>query len=195
VTETKSPEPNAINNYSPVVSAKKPERRFLIQYSILSLVIFLPLLGAFRFIRNVYPIASWNVMMAGGELQQGRTYYILRGETVSGEVVDVRAMSLTNALSGRTWGMVNATVGNEAFKLSSLHPENAALLTRVGGIENLPLGTRVPELLQAWGELYNKQQSASSPHRLKAIRIDMYRWEGGSYSDYDKFVESWRKEL
>jgi hypothetical protein len=69
------------------------------------------------------------------------------------------------------------------------------MLASVGGVENLPAGARLPELLQAWGQLYNSQQPASSPRRLKAIRIDMYRWEGGRYGDYDKFIESWRKDL
>src|SRR5215216_3059973 len=126
--------------------------RLLIKYAILTSVIFLPLLWSFVFVRNLYPITAWNVMMAGGDLQRGRTYCILRGETVSGEVVDIRPITLTNALYSRMWTMVNATVDNQS-------------------------------------------QPASSPQRLKAIRLDMYRWEGGGYSDYDKFVESWRKEL
>ena len=39
------------------------------------------------------------------------------------------------------------------------------------------------------------QEPAAAPQRLKAIRLDMYRWESGRYADYDKFIESWRKEL
>ena len=134
-------------------------------------------------------------MMSAGDLQRGRTYYVLRGETLSGETIDIRAMGLTNALYSRTWGMVAATAGNESFKLSSLHPSNAELLASVGGIQNLPPGTRLPDLLQAWGQLYNNQQSASSPRRLKAIRLDMYSWDSGRYADYDRFLYSWRKEL
>ena len=91
--------------------------------------------------------------------------------------------------------MVNATIGNQSFKLGSVHPDNEALIRQFGGVENLPPGVRLPDLLQAWGELYNKQQPDSSPQRLKAIRLDLYRWESGTYSDYDKFVETWRKEL
>jgi len=134
-------------------------------------------------------------MMAGGDLERGRSYCILRGETVSGETVEIRPIKLTNALYGRTWTMVNATVDNQSFKLASIHPDNEELVRRFGGVENLPQGVRLPDLLQVWGDLYNNQQPASSPHRLKAIRLDMYRWEGGRYSDYDKFIESWRKEL
>jgi hypothetical protein len=171
------------------------ERRLVIWYAILTFIVFAPLLWAFVFVRNVYPITAWSVMMAGGDLERGRTYYILRGETLSGETIDIRPMSLTNALYSRTWGMVNATVANASFKLPSIHPANAELMNRMGGLDNLPAGTRVPDLLQAWGDLYNQQQPPSSPHRLKAIRIDMYRWEGGGYRNYDNFIESWRKEL
>ena len=178
---------NARNQYS--------ERRLVIRYTLLTCAIFLPLLGAFVLLRSVYPVAAWTVMMASGSLQRGRAYYILRGETMSGETIDIQAIELTNAMSSRTWTMVNATVGNESFKLRSLHPSNAAMLASVGGVEKLPAGARLPELLQAWGQLYNNQQPASSPRRLKAIRIDMYHWDGGQYGDYDKFIESWRKDL
>ena len=90
--------------------------------------------------------------------------------------------------------VVNATIGNQSFKLASIHPDNEELMRRFGGVDNLPPGRRLPDLLQAWGNLYNEQFPAS-PQRLKAIRLDMYRWESGSYSDYDKFIETWRKEL
>ncbi len=175
--------------------ARRSERRLLLRYIVLTCVISLPLFWAFARVRNVYPIATWNVMMAGGDPERGRIYYVLRGETLSGETVDIRPMGLTNALYSRTWGMVAATASNESFKLQSLHPSNAALLASVGGIENLPPGARLPDLLQAWGQLYNSQQSASSPRRLKAIRLDMYSWDSGRYSDYDRFLYSWRKEL
>jgi hypothetical protein len=171
------------------------ERRLIVKYALLTLAIFLPLFWAFLFVRNVYPIAAWNVMMAGGDLERGRSYCILRGETISGETVDIPPIKLTNALYSRTWTMVNATIDNQSFKLTSLHPENEALVRRFGGVENLPPGVRLPELLQAWGYLYNKQYPVASPQRLKAIRLVMYRWESGRYSDYDKFIESWRKEL
>jgi hypothetical protein len=170
-------------------------QRLYIKYAILTVAIFLPLAWAFLSIRNVYPITAWNVMMAGGDLERGRSYCILRGETVSGETIDIRPLNLTNALYSRTWTMVNATIANQSFKLASIHPENEELLRRFGGVENLPPGVRLPDLLKAWGDLYNKQQPDSSPQRLKAIRLDMYRWESGGYSNYDKFIESWRKEL
>ncbi|HET6852835.1 MAG TPA: hypothetical protein VFH46_11070 [Pyrinomonadaceae bacterium] len=170
-------------------------RRVTIKYAILTAAIFLPLIWSFLFVRNLYPFTAWNVMMAGGDLERGRSYCILRGETVSGETIDIRPIRLTNALYSRTWTMVNATIDNQSFKLKSIHPDNEELVRRYGGVENLPPGARLPDLLQAWGDLYNKQQAASSPQRLKAIRLDMYRWESGRYADYDKFIESWRKEL
>jgi hypothetical protein len=170
-------------------------KRLVIKYAILTAALFLPLFWAFLSVRNVYPIAAWNVMMAGGDLERGRSYCILRGETISGETIDVAAIQLTNALYSRNWTMVNATIDNQAFKLKSLHPQNEAMLREYGSIENLPAGARIPDLLQAWGEIYNQREPESSPERLKAIRLDMYRWESGRYADYDKFVESWRKEL
>src|SRR5690349_23694889 len=101
-------------------------------------------------------------MMAGGDPERGRSYCILRGETVSGQTIDIRSIKLTNALYSRTWTMVNATIDNQAFKLKSIHPQNEALMRRFGGIENLPPGVLVPDLLAAWGELYNKQLPPSS---------------------------------
>lgn len=159
------------------------------------MAIFAPLIWAFLFVRNVYPITSWNVMMAGGDLERGRNYCMLRGETVSGETIDIPAIELTNALYSRTWTMVNATVGNQSFRLPSVHPANAELIRSAGGVDNLPPGARLPDLLEAWGRIYNDRLPGSSPQRLKAIRLDMYRWEGGTYSDYEKFIQSWSKEL
>ena len=166
-----------------------------IKYACLTFAIFIPLLWAFVYIRNVYPVATWNVMMAPGLLGHGRTYWILRGETVSGETIDVRPITLMNAMYSRTWTMVNATVDNQAFKIPHLHPANAELLRQSGGIDHLPAAARLPDLLRAWGDLYNERLAANSPQRLKAIRLDMYRWEGGSYSDYDHFIQTWRQEL
>jgi hypothetical protein len=169
--------------------------RLHVKYAILTGAIFLPLFWAFVYVRNVYPIATWNVMLGGALLERGRSYWILRGETVTGETVDIRAIELTNALYSRNWTMVNATVGNQSLRLTNVHPANAELLSLVGGVENLPPGARVPDLLRAWGTIYNDRLQDSSPQRLKAIRLDMYRWEGGHYADYDKFIQSWRQDL
>jgi hypothetical protein len=171
------------------------ERHFRLRYTLLTTAILLPLVWAFVTIQNVYPVAAWTVMMAGGNLQRGHRYFLLRGETVSGEVVDIPAIELTDALSAQNWGLVTATVANRPFQLRSPHPANAALLTTIGDTEKLPPGTRLPELLRAWGTIYNSRWPSSSPRRLRAIRLDAYQWIGQSYSNYDHFVESWRQEL
>jgi hypothetical protein len=167
----------------------------IVKYAVLTAALFLPLIWSFLFVRNLYPFTAWNVMMAGGDLERGRNHCMLRGETVSGETIDIPAIDLTNALYSRTWTMVNATIDNQSFKLTSIHPRNEALVRQLGGVERLPPGARLPDLLRAWGEIYNQQQAPSSPQRLKAIRLDLYRWESGRYADYDKFIESWRTEL
>src|SRR5215208_5457116 len=202
--KSRSTKPEAAWNESLITSkvtnlsappSESRDRRLTIKYAILTAAIFLPLIWSFLTVRNLYPIAAWNVMMAGGDLERGRSYCILRGETVSGETIDLAAIELTGALYSRNWTMVSATIDNQAFKLKSIHPQNEEMLRRYGGIENLPPGARIPDLLQAWGDIYNKREPESSPKRLKVIRLDMYRWESGRYADYDKFVESWRKEL
>lgn len=169
--------------------------RLQFKYAILTAALFLPLTWAFVTIRNLYPVAAWNVMMSGGMLERGRSYWILRGETVSGEIIDIRPMSLTNALYARTWTMVNATVDNQSFKLPNPYPANAELMRQAGGLEHLSPGARLPDLLRTWGDLYNERLPPESPQRLKAIRLDMYRWEGGSFDNYDKFIETWRQDL
>jgi hypothetical protein len=177
------------------IEEKTSERHLRRRYAILTLGLLLPLLISFILARNVYPVASWTVMMSGGNLQRPWTYYVVRGETVLGQTVDVEPPELINALYGRTWSLVGATVNNEAFKLRSPHPHNSALLRAEGELGQLPRGARVPELLQVWGSLYNSKLPATSPKRLKAIRIDVYRWDSGGYYNYDRFIETWRHEL
>src|SRR5437660_1288769 len=61
------------------------ERRVALRYGVLTFALFVPLLVAFVFVRNLYPFAASTEMMEGGDPQAGRTYYVLRGETVAGE--------------------------------------------------------------------------------------------------------------
>lgn len=172
------------------------ERRLAIKYAILTAAIFLPLFWAFLSVRNLYPFTAWNVMIgSGGDLERGHNYCILRGETVSGETIDIPAIGLTNAMYSRNWTMVNATINNQSLKLTSIHPRNAELIQQAGGVDKLPAGARIPDLLETWGRLYNQRLPEASPQRLKAIRLDRYRWEGGSFSNYQNYIESWRKEL
>ena len=135
------------------------------------------------------------MMMSGGNSAAGQTYYMLRGETLTGETVDLHAVRLTNALSNVAFGLVSATIENKSFSIRSPHPANVALLTNFGGAENLPPAARLPDLLRSWGEIYNSRLPASSPQRLRAVRLDAYQWEPGSYSNYSTYVKTWRVEL
>lgn len=175
--------------------AKQSEAALRIRYALLTLALFGPLFLSFAFVRNLYPFAASTMMMGGGELGRGSTYYVLRGETVSGESVWLPPVDLTNALANNTWGLVSATVQNKAFSIRYPHPENLALLSSSGGLEALPQAARLPELLRAWGEIHNARLPESSPQRLRAVRLDAYRWEGGRYANYDRFIQSWRVEL
>lgn len=170
-------------------------RRLRLRYAMLTAALFLPLIASFVLARNVYPVASWTVMMSGGSLQRPWTYYVVRGETSQGNIVDIRAPELIDALYGRNWSLAGAAVNNDAFKLRWPHPQNEAVLRSQPDISKLPRGVLVPQLLKTWGRLYNAQVPASSPARLIAIRIDVYRWDSGGYNNYDRFVETWRQEL
>jgi hypothetical protein len=170
-------------------------RRLRVRYAILTAALFLPLLWAFLAVRNLYPFAAATMMMEGGRLDRPRTYYVLRGETSGGETVELPPVRLTDALTGRHWGLVAAAVENKSFRLRWPHPSNVALAESVGGIDRLPDAARLPELLRAWGGLHNASLPADSPRRLRAVRLDAYRWEGRAYADYDTHVRTWRQEL
>lgn len=170
-------------------------RRTRVRYALLTAALFAPLLLSFISIRNLYPFAASTMMMAGGDISRGTDYYILRGETQAGETIDLPPAGLTDALSWRHWSLVGAALENKSFTIPTPHPANAALAAEAGGIEKLPRAARLAELLRAWGEIYNSRLPASSPRRLRAVRLDVYRWDGRVYGDYERFVESWRTEL
>jgi hypothetical protein len=170
-------------------------RRVRLRYALLTAALFAPLLYSFLAVRNLYPFAASTMMMAGGDPNRGATYYHLRGETVGGETLDLPPAELTGALSWRNWSLVSETVKNKEFAIYNPHPSNAALAASAGGAEKLPPAVRLPELLRAWGAIYNLRLPRDSPRRLRAVRLDAYRWEGRSYEDYERFVESWRAEL
>lgn len=174
---------------------QRAARYWFRRYAVLTVALCVPLVWAFGTLRQVYPVAAWAVMVDSRALQHGRTYFILRGETISGETLDIPATHLTNAMSARAWSMTSATEQNASLFLDSPHPDNVRLLALVGGSERLPRGARMPDLLRAWGEIYNARQPVTSPHRLRVIRLDVYRWEGGDYTHYDRFLETWRVEL
>lgn len=174
---------------------RETARRVRVRYALLTAALFAPLLYSFLAVRNVYPFAASTMMMAGGDLGRGATFYRLRGETLSGETIDLPPAGLTDALSWRHWSLVSETVKNRQFTIFKPHPANAALSTSAGGVERLPRAARLDELLRAWGEIHNSRLPEGSPRRLRAVRLDAYRWEGGAYEDYERFVESWRSEL
>jgi len=170
-------------------------RRTKVRYALLTAALFVPLLYSFLAVRNVYPFAASTMMMAGGDLGRGATYYRLRGETADGETIDLPPASLTDALSWRNWSLASETVKNREFTVFKPHPSNVALAASAGGVDKLPRGARIEELLRAWGEIYNSRLGEDSPRRLRAVRLDEYRWEGGSYGDYERLAESWRAGL
>lgn len=175
------------------VQRSAKERRWLIRYAALTVALAVPLLLAFVSIRNLYPFAASTMMLR--DRDRGSNYYILRGETQSGETIDLPPINLTNALSGRHWGLVAATVENKSFQLSALHPENARLAAVYANADNLPRAARLEDLLRAWGFIYNSRLHGSSRQRLRSIRLDAYRWEGEITGDSGRFVESWRASL
>ncbi len=168
------------------------ERRVLTGYSVLTFLLLVPLLLSFLFIRNLYPFAASTMMLR--DRDRGSDYYILRGETLGGETIDLPPINLTNALSGRHWSLVSAAVENKSFKISSLHPENARLAATYAGAD-LPRAARLEELLRTWGFIYNSRLPEASPQRLRSVRLDAYRWKGEIAGDSGQFVESWKAAL
>lgn len=171
------------------------EQSLVRRYLLLTVGLGVPLLLCFVFARNLYPFGASTMMTGGGDLQAGWTYYVLRGETLTGEIIDLPAVKLTNGLSNNAWAFVPAVVENKSFTISSPHPANIALIAAAGGAEKLPPARRVDDLLRAWGSVFNSRLPANSPQRLRAVRLEEYRWPGGAYRDYDKFMRSWRAEL
>jgi hypothetical protein len=171
------------------------DRRALVRYAVLTVALFIPLILAFVSIRNLYPFAASTMMLGLKDMQSGQDYYVLRGETASGETIDLPPIKLTNALTGRSWSLVSAAVENKSFNIRSPHPENIRLAAAYGGIDKLPRAARLEDLLRAWGGIYNSRLPGSSNQRLKSVRLEAYRWEGGINGEYDRFVESWRAVL
>lgn len=171
-------------------------RRLVLRYALLTAALFGPLLLAFLTLRNLYPVAASTMMMGGWSLGRGRTYYVLRGETGEGAAVDIPFVSLVDAMHSRASGLVAATVENDSLTLfRPAHPLNEALVREYGGADKVPDAARVPDLLRALGGIYNSRLPGGSARRLRAVRLDEYRWEGGRYGDYDRLVRSWREEL
>ena len=170
-------------------------RSLLARYLVLTICLGVPLLISFAFARNLYPFAASTMMKGGGDLHVGWTYYIMRGETLTGEIIDLPPVELTNGLSNMAWILVPVVVENKSFTISSPHPANLALIAEAGGAEKLPEARRVDDLLKGWGAVYNSRLPANSPRRLRAVILEEYRWAAGNYNNYDKFMRSWRAQL
>jgi hypothetical protein len=169
-----------------------PDQRYwLIRYVALTIALVAPLIWAFVGIRQWYPIPAWSLFSEYAPITEGRTFFILRGERADGTVIDIPAISITDALQQRNHTMVSYVMDNASFELESPHPDNAALLAKHGNV--LLPGARVAELLRGWGAGYNLR--VSSEDRLAAIRLDEYHWPGGKFEGFDEFVRSWRCEL
>jgi hypothetical protein len=169
------------------------ERRMMIRYALLTISLSVPLLLAFASLRNLYPFAASTMMLR--DRDPGSNYFILRGETVGGETIDVPPINLTDALSGRHWGLVSAAVENKSFKISAPHPENVRFAAPYANVADLPRAARLESLLRTWGLIYNSRLPPSSRQRLRAVKLDAYRWEGDIAGDSGEFVESWKAVL
>jgi hypothetical protein len=188
---------NNLNRSNPETSDVS-DRRWRIRYAVLTFALFAPLLVAFIFVRNLYPFAASTMMMRGvlGDAPGALPSYVLRGETSSGEIIDLAPVSPTSALSEVTWVLVRGTVDNKSFAMRTPHPANAALLESVGNDPfKLPRAARLNELLRSYGAIHNSRLPPSSPQRLRAVILSRYHWDARSYRDYQRFVESWRVEL
>lgn len=174
-------------------NGREGERRWAARDALLTVLLCAPLVWAFASVRNLYPFAAWTVMLPV-DASRPHTYHVLRGETQAGETVDISAAALTDALSGRHWTLFRATVDNAAFKIRSPHPSNVAMMEAAGGIERLAAGARLAELLRAYGDIHNSRLAPNSPQRLRAVRLEEYRWGGGP-ADQHTLVRSWRQEL
>lgn len=169
-------------------------RRILLRNTLLTLGIFIPLLGAFLTGIEWYPISNYKMFYGASALQKGDglNYFIFRGETAAGNTIDIAPIKIMNGLDDRIWTMVNSVIANESFELKWPHPANEKLLATSN---TLSRGVLLPDLLRTWGNRYNAKLRYDSPHRLVRVRLDKYRWSHKEYGNYSEFVESWRVDL
>jgi hypothetical protein len=165
-------------------------------YLVLTVCIFVPLVFAFVFQIQFYPIPVWTLFTEAVSLDEGRHYYVLRGETEDGESIDIPAIDLTDALSGRNFMMLSYVLEKASFCCDSPHPHNIQFrASQMGSDGALHKGARIDDLLRSWGRIYNEKFPKSSHQRLTAIRLDGYRWPGKEYGDYRQPADCWRAEL
>ena len=160
------------------ISGQQGSRQLLLRHSVLTLAIFVPLLCSFLIGAEWYPVSHYRMFYGASALTKGKgfNYFIFRGETASGETVDIAPITLMNGMDDRIWTMVNAVVANESFQLRSPHPLNEKLIMAVGGVDRLPRAALLPDLLRIWGNRYHAKLAGDSPHRLVRVRMDEYQW-------------------
>src|SRR5688572_11783064 len=184
-----------MNEAENVDDSRAAERRAIVKYAVLTAALFIPLLLSFIFIRDLYPFAASNMMVGLRDIERERKYYVLRGETVGGEIIDLPPIALTNALTGRSWSLVSTAVENKSFIIRKPHPANINLAAGYGGLDKVPRAARLEELLRAWGAIYNSRLPASTNQRLKSVKLDAFARQGCIDGDYDRIVESWSVSL
>ena len=172
-------------------------RRTLLRNTILTLALFIPLLGAFLSGEEWYPISHYKMFYGASTLNNTDVfnYFIFRGETAAGNTIDIAPIKIMNGLDDRIWTMVNSVVANESLQLRWPYPANERLLATMGNRDTLPPGVLLPDLLRTWGNRYNARLAYDSPNRLIRVRMDEYRWSHKEYGNYSEFVESWRVDL
>jgi hypothetical protein len=179
------------------VDDRRASRRLILRHVVLTMAIFLPLVWAFITQTNWYPIHYYRMFYGASALGQGdgRVYYIFRGETASGDTIDIPPIRIFNALDGMITYVIGAAVANDSLQLKSPHPDNVRLIQSAGSIESVSRAALLPDVLRAFGERYNAKLSGDSPKRLVRVRLEAYRWHQENYGNYGEFVEAWSVEL
>jgi hypothetical protein len=179
------------------VSGQQRSRQLLLRHSLLTLAVFIPLLGAFVAGEESYPVSYYSMFHGASALGKGNgfQYFVFRGETASGEIVEIAPITLMNGMDDRIWTMVRAVVANESLELHSAHPANTRLTSEAGGIHKLPRGALLPDLLRVWGDRYNARLAVNSPDRLIRAQMDEYKWPEREYGNYSEPIQSWRVDL
>jgi len=163
--------------------------------ALLTAFVAAPLLAAFVKVTNFYPVPVWSLFSERRELAAGHTYFVLLGKTADGSWREIPPVRIMGGLYGRHFMVASYTATNQPFRIDSPHPDNVRLAERAGGTDRLPAGARMPELLRAWGAVYNQRLASDSPERLTSLRMEMRRWPGGHYGDYETLDQTWEVEL
>jgi hypothetical protein len=179
------------------VHVTRTARRVFLRHVVLTVAIFLPLVWAFISNTARYPIHYYSMFYGASAIGKGNghVYYIFRGETASGDTIDIPPVKILNALDGMVFHMINAAVANDSLHLRYAHPDNLRLIQSAGGIENVPRAALLPNVLRIFGERYNAKLAADSSGRLVRVRLDAYRWPQVEYGNYAEYLESWNVEL